>query len=111
MMPLALFASRAFAGLTVLTFLVYGALGGLLVLLPYVLIQSGYSALHAGFALLPFPAGGRHRIARDGARRAADRAALAADAGPAHHRDRPCIDRARRSARQLLDKHSFRRSW
>ncbi len=56
MMPLALFASRAFAGLTVLTFLVYGALGGVLVLLPYMLIRSGgYSALDAGFALLPFP--------------------------------------------------------
>jgi EmrB/QacA subfamily drug resistance transporter len=56
MMPLALFGSRAFAGLSLLTFLVYGALGGLLVLLPYVLIRAcGYSALHAGFALLPFP--------------------------------------------------------
>lgn len=56
MMPLALFASRAFAGLTLLTFLVYGALGGVLVLLPYLLIQSGsYTALQAGFALLPFP--------------------------------------------------------
>jgi len=56
MMPLALFGSRAFAGLSLLTFLVYGALGGLLVLLPYVLIRAGgYSALDAGFALLPFP--------------------------------------------------------
>ncbi|MBO9712242.1 MAG: MFS transporter [Sphingomonas sp.] len=56
MMPLALFGSRAFAGLSLLTFLVYGALGGLLVLLPFVLIEAGgYSALNAGFALLPFP--------------------------------------------------------
>ena len=56
MMPLALFASRAFAGLTLLTFLVYGALGGVLLLLPYVLIEAGgYTALQAGFALLPFP--------------------------------------------------------
>jgi predicted MFS family arabinose efflux permease len=56
MMPLALFGSRAFGGLSLLTFLVYGALGGMLVLLPYVLIRAGgYSALDAGFALLPFP--------------------------------------------------------
>jgi EmrB/QacA subfamily drug resistance transporter len=56
MMPLALFASRSFAGLTLLTFFLYGALGGLLVLLPYVLIVSErYSATAAGAALLPFP--------------------------------------------------------
>ena len=56
MMPLALFGSRAFAGLSLLTFLLYGALGGLLVLLPYVLISAGgYTPLAAGFALLPFP--------------------------------------------------------
>ena len=56
MMPLTLFASRTFAGLTLLTFFLYGALGGLLVLLPYVLIVSGhYSGTAAGAALLPFP--------------------------------------------------------
>ncbi|HEX4173077.1 MAG TPA: MFS transporter [Acetobacteraceae bacterium] len=55
MMPLTLFASRPFVGLTVLTFLLYGALGGLLVLVPYVLIVGGaYSPVQAGFALLPF---------------------------------------------------------
>jgi EmrB/QacA subfamily drug resistance transporter len=55
MMPLTLFGSRRFVGLTVLTFLLYGALGGLIVLLPYVLIVSGgYSPLRAGFALVPF---------------------------------------------------------
>lgn len=58
MMPVALFGSRAFAGLTVLTFFLYGALGGVLLLLPYVLIQAGgYSALGAGVALLPLPLG------------------------------------------------------
>ncbi|MDF7774126.1 MFS transporter [Sphingomonas sp. AOB5] len=58
MMPLELFGSRAFAGLTILTFLLYGALGGVLLLLPYVLIEaSGYSALDAGLALLPLPLG------------------------------------------------------
>ena len=54
-MPLSLFASRAFVGLTILTFLLYGALGGLLVLLPYLLIAGGgYTPLQAGLALLPF---------------------------------------------------------
>jgi len=56
MMPLDLFSSRAFVGLNVLTFLLYGALGGMLVLLPYVLIElKGYSATAAGAALLPMP--------------------------------------------------------
>ena len=56
MMPLALFGSASFVGLTLLTLFLYGALGGLLVLLPYELIQAnGYSATAAGAALLPFP--------------------------------------------------------
>ena len=56
MMPVALFGSPAFVGLSVLTFLLYGALGGLFVLVPYVLIEAGgYSAAEAGAALLPLP--------------------------------------------------------
>jgi EmrB/QacA subfamily drug resistance transporter len=56
MMPLALFGSKSFVGLSLLTLLLYGALGGLLVLLPYILIQgAGYSATLAGAALLPLP--------------------------------------------------------
>jgi EmrB/QacA subfamily drug resistance transporter len=56
MMPLAMFASRDFVGLTLLTLLDYGALGGLLVLIPYELIGAGrYAATAAGAALLPFP--------------------------------------------------------
>ncbi len=55
-MPLALFSSHTFVGLTVLTVLVYGALGALLVLIPYVLIEGAhYSATAAGAALLPAP--------------------------------------------------------
>ena len=58
MMPVAMFGSRAFAGLTLLTFLLYGALGGVLLLLPFVLIEAaGYTALQAGLALLPMPLG------------------------------------------------------
>jgi EmrB/QacA subfamily drug resistance transporter len=56
MMPLALFGSGAFVGLSGLTLLLYGALGALLVLVPYVLIQgAGYSGTEAGATLLPFP--------------------------------------------------------
>ena len=56
MVPLALFGARAFVGLTLFTFLLYGALGGLMLLLPYVLIEAGgYSAVRAGAALLPLP--------------------------------------------------------
>jgi len=55
MMPLGLFGSRAFGGVTLVTFLLYGAMGGLILLLPYVLIVGGgYSPLRAGAALLPF---------------------------------------------------------
>jgi EmrB/QacA subfamily drug resistance transporter len=55
-MPLALFSSHTFVGLTVLTFLVYGALAALLLLVPYVLIEGGhFSATAAGAALLPAP--------------------------------------------------------
>jgi len=54
MMPLALFGSPGFIGLTALTALLYGALGALLVLMPYVLIRAGgYSGAQAGAALVP----------------------------------------------------------
>jgi EmrB/QacA subfamily drug resistance transporter len=57
MMPLLLFASSRFIGLTLLTLLLYGALGALFVLVPYVLIQAGgYSSAQAGLSLLPFAA-------------------------------------------------------
>jgi MFS family permease len=56
MMPLALFGSAGFVGLTLLTLLLYGALGGFFVLVPYVLIEAaGYTATQAGAALLPLP--------------------------------------------------------
>jgi EmrB/QacA subfamily drug resistance transporter len=56
MMPLTLFGSRSFVGLSVLTLLLYGALSGLFVLIPYVLIEAdGYTATQAGASLLPFP--------------------------------------------------------
>ena len=55
MLPLALFHSRIFSAANVLTFLLYGALGGTLFFLPLNLIQvQRYSATAAGAALLPF---------------------------------------------------------
>jgi EmrB/QacA subfamily drug resistance transporter len=56
LMPLHLFASKSFVGLSVLTLLLYGAFGALLTLVPYVLIEAqGYSGTAAGAALLPLP--------------------------------------------------------
>jgi EmrB/QacA subfamily drug resistance transporter len=56
LLPLKLFGSRAFTALNTLTLLLYGALGGLLVVIPFVLIEArGYSATAAGAALLPLP--------------------------------------------------------
>ena len=56
MMPLELFKGRCFSGLNLLTFLLYGAFGAAMLLIPYVLISSGgYSPIQAGLALLPLP--------------------------------------------------------
>ena len=55
MVPLELFRSRNFAGINVLTLLLYGALDGALFFLPFLLIQAhGYSATAAGAVYLPF---------------------------------------------------------
>ncbi len=54
LMPLTLFRDRAFVGVSLMTFLLYAALGGLLVLLPFTLMQAkGYSPIAAGAAMLP----------------------------------------------------------
>ena len=56
MMPLSLFQNRCFSGLNLLTFLLYGAFGAAMLLIPYVLIsQGGYSPVEAGLAMLPLP--------------------------------------------------------
>ena len=56
LMPFALFGTATFAGLTLLTFFLYAALGGLIVLLPYLLIKlGGYTGVEAGAAMLPVP--------------------------------------------------------
>src|SRR5947199_664521 len=55
MLPPTLFHSRTFTGANLLTFLLYGALGGTLFFLPLNLIQvQHYSATAAGAAFLPF---------------------------------------------------------
>lgn len=56
LMPFSMFSSSSFVGLTLLTCFLYGSLGGLLVLLPFLLIQiHHWSAFAAGAALLPVP--------------------------------------------------------
>ncbi len=55
MMPLELFRSRPFSGTNLLTLLLYFALSGAMVFLPYDLIRvQGFSATRAGASLLPF---------------------------------------------------------
>src|SRR4030095_12606865 len=54
MLPLALFRSQTFSGANLLTFLLYGALGGTLFFLPLNLVQAQhYAPTAAGAALLP----------------------------------------------------------
>jgi EmrB/QacA subfamily drug resistance transporter len=55
MVPLGLFGTRSFSAITVLTFLLYAALSGVLLLLPYLLISTGWRATAAGAAILPLP--------------------------------------------------------
>jgi EmrB/QacA subfamily drug resistance transporter len=56
MTPLALFGSGRLVGLNLATFLLYGALAGFMLLLPFRLIEAGgWPATAAGAALLPFP--------------------------------------------------------
>ena len=52
--PLAYFSKHDFSALNLMTFLLYGAFTGALLLLPYVLIsEGGYSPIDAGLAMLP----------------------------------------------------------
>jgi EmrB/QacA subfamily drug resistance transporter len=54
MLPPSMFLARQFAATNAVTFLVYGALGGALFLLPVALQQvAGYSPLDAGLTLIP----------------------------------------------------------
>ena len=54
LLPLTVFRSRQFSAANAVTFVVYGALGGALFLVPVVLQEvCGYSPLEAGVALLP----------------------------------------------------------
>ena len=56
LMPLFLVRDSTFVGVTLLTFFLYAALGGLIVLLPFVLIRAeGYTPVQAGAAMLPVP--------------------------------------------------------
>jgi EmrB/QacA subfamily drug resistance transporter len=55
LVPLRLFRSRMFSGTNLMTWFLYGALGGALVFFPLNLVQvQGYDPAIAGFAFLPF---------------------------------------------------------
>jgi EmrB/QacA subfamily drug resistance transporter len=54
MVPLHLFRNRCFTSLNLMTFLLYGAFGGAMLLIPFTLIEAGgYSPVQAGMSLLP----------------------------------------------------------
>lgn len=56
MIPVRYFGESYFSALNLVTFLLYGAFGAALLLIPYVLITAGgYSATDAGLAMLPLP--------------------------------------------------------
>lgn len=56
LVPTTLFSAPTIVGLNLVTLLLYGAVGALLVLVPYVLIEAlQYSAAQAAAALLPLP--------------------------------------------------------
>ncbi|HEU5481676.1 MAG TPA: MFS transporter [Sphingomicrobium sp.] len=55
MIPMHYFSNPCFSSLNLMTFLLYGAFGSALLLIPYVLIAAGgYSPIEAGLALVPF---------------------------------------------------------
>jgi EmrB/QacA subfamily drug resistance transporter len=83
MLPLGLFRSLRFTATNIVTFIVYGALGGALFLLPIQLQQvTGYSALEAGISLLPVTAITLALSARSGALAARIGPRLQMSAGP-----------------------------
>jgi EmrB/QacA subfamily drug resistance transporter len=83
MLPLNVFASRQFSAANAVTFVVYGALGGILFLLPTVLqVSAGYSPLASGAALLPVTAIMLILSARSGALAARIGPRLQMTAGP-----------------------------
>ncbi len=55
-MPLGIFSSASFSGISILTLLLYCGLGGFMILLPLYFINGlSYTATQAGFALAPLP--------------------------------------------------------
>jgi len=84
MLTLSLFGSAQFTAANAVTFVVYGALGGALFLLPIELQQvSGYTALQAGISLLPVTAIMLALSTRSGALAARIGPRLQMSAGPA----------------------------
>ncbi len=86
MMPLRLFRSRRYAGATLLTVLLYGALGGALFFLPFNLIQvQDYTPAAGRRGLAAFHFHDRDPVAMGGRAGATPRSQGAAGCGPADH--------------------------
>ena len=111
-MPLALFADRCFSGLNLMTFLLYGAFGAAMLLIPYVLITGGgYSPVEAGLAMLPLPILMTVAVADHGQPRGADRPAHAADRRAAGRRRRHVAVAPRSTPDAAIGPASSRRCW
>jgi EmrB/QacA subfamily drug resistance transporter len=83
LVPLGLFANRAFSGANVMTFMTYGALGAVLFILTlHLQISAGYGALAAGTATLPITIFMLFLSARSGALAARIGPRLQMTAGP-----------------------------
>ena len=110
MLPLDVFASRQFTSVNVVTFLVYGAFGGMIFLLVLELqLVAGFSPLKAGTALLPTTILMLLLSSRGRRARAADRAPVADDRRHRHLRRRPAAADQDRRGRVLPDRRAARR--
>ena len=109
MLELSLFSSTQFTATNVVTFVVYGAIGGALFLLPIQLQQvSGYSPLGAGISLLPVTAITLALSSRSGAlaARIGPRLQMSVGPGAGGRGHRPV--RADRPGRELPDRGAAR---
>ena len=110
MMPLDIFKSRQFSAANLVTFVVYAALGGVFFLLvAFLQISLGYSAIAAGAASLPVTALMLLLSARSGALAQRIGARIPLTVGPDRDRGRPAADDPHRSRRQLRLDRAARR--
>ena len=106
MLPLDIFASRQFTAANLVTFVVYGALGGSLFLLPIQLQRVvGYTPLASGVALVPVTLVLLAAVGQVGPPGLPDRAAAAHDRRAAARGRRVCPVHPHRARGQLPGRH------